>query len=412
MGRSIFALGLVAATMLPASASLADSSGPIPIAVIAAQSTINGKGIIDGAQLATREINAAGGIDGRPIKLITMDNHSSASDGVRAFQRTVQQDHAVAVVGAFISEVALAQQRWAARLKEPFIITGAWSTKINERIRKDYPHYKYVFRTTFNSNTGARVVCSYAHDILSKQLGYKRAAIVSEDFAWTKPLDEEYMKCLPKAGLKVVDHLRFSGSTSSFGPIFNRIEKHKPGVMIAGMAHAGTRPTVQWHSRQEPFVFAGWSSQAGSSSFWKDTNGATEGVITGTVAYGTAAITPKTIPFAKKYQKEFGASPSYTSYATYDTMFILKQAIERAGTTNADALVDSLEKTDYVGTQGREQFRGRDEQYVHGIKYGKKYVSGVAIQWQQGKPVVIWPASAANGKVEVPSFVGKPSGAD
>ncbi|MGN8198389.1 ABC transporter substrate-binding protein [Salinisphaera sp. RV14] len=409
-GQRILAAGLSAAMLLPAGAACADSPQPIPIAVIAAQSTINGKGIIQGAQLAAQKINAAGGINGRPIKLITMDNHSSASDGVRAFQRAVKQDHAVAVVGTFISEVALAQEPWAARLKEPFIITGAWSTKVNERIHNNYARYKYVFRTTFNSNTGARVVCGYAKDILSKKLGYKRAAVVSEDFAWTKPLDKEYMKCLPKAGLKMVDHVRFSGDTSNFSPIFNRIEKHNAGVMITGMAHAGTRPTVQWHSGQNPFLFAGWSSQAGSSSFWKDTNGATEGVITGTVASDKAAITPKTIPFANKFEKAFGTSPSYTSYSTYDTLFILKNAIERAGTTNADALVKSLEKTDYVGTQGREQFLGRDAKFVHGLRFGKKYVSGIAIQWQHGNPVVIWPASVADGKVELPKFVPEPAG--
>lgn len=409
-GRRILVASLSAAMLLPAAAAFADSSQPIPIAVIAAQSTINGKGIIHGAQLAAKKINAAGGINGRPIKLITMNDHSSASDGVRAFQRAVKRDHAVAVVGTFISEVALAQEPWAARLKEPWIITGAWSTKINKRIHKNYARYKYVFRTTLNSNTGAKVVCGYAKDILAQQLGFKRAAVVSENFAWTKPLDKEYKKCLPKAGFKIVDHVRFSANTSNFSPIFNRIENDNAGVMITGMAHAGTRPTVQWHSGKNPILFAGWSSQAGSKSFWKDTNGATDGVITGTVASGKAAITPKTIPFANRYKKAFGTSPSYTSYSTYDTLFILRNAIERAGTTNANALVKALGKTNYVGTQGREQFHGRHAKFVHGLKFGKKYVSGIGIQWQHGKQVVIWPASVANGKVKLPKFVPQPNG--
>ena len=49
-------------------------------------------------------INAKGGVDGRPIKLVIYDDHSSASEGVRAFQRAASEDHAVAVIGSYISE--------------------------------------------------------------------------------------------------------------------------------------------------------------------------------------------------------------------------------------------------------------------------------------------------------------------
>lgn len=398
-------LGLILAALFSLPTLAAAASGEVPIAVIAPKSAIDGRAILQGAKLAADEINASGGIDGKKIKLIEMDDHASATDGVRAFQRAVQQDHAVAVVGTFISEIALAQAPWAARLKEPYIITGAWTTKINQQIRSDYSKYKYIFRTTYNSNTGARLVCNYTHDILVKDLGYKTAAIMSENAAWTKPLDKEYLKCLPKAGLKIVDHVRFDPNTSDFTPIYSGIEKHHPDAIITGIAHVGVKPTVQWSQQQVPALLAGWSSQAGSSSFWNDTNGATEGAITGNVAASTAAITPKTIPFAKKYQNEFGESPAYDAYSTYDAMFILKQAIERAHSTQADAMVKALEKTDYVGTQGREVFQGRHATYVHGLKYGKKYVPGVAIQWQHGKQVVIWPPKAADGKVMVPSFV-------
>ena len=108
----------------------------------------------------------------------------------------------------------------------------------------------------------------------------KTAVVMSEDAAWTKPLDERYLECLPKAGLKVLDHIRFNPDTTDFTPIFNQIEGKHPDVIITGISHVGVQPTVQWHDQQVPIPMAGQSSQATTSTFWKDTNGAAEGVIT------------------------------------------------------------------------------------------------------------------------------------
>ncbi|MDA8108643.1 MAG: ABC transporter substrate-binding protein [Betaproteobacteria bacterium] len=391
----------------PAAAAVAKS--PIRIGVIAPFSAIDGASIVNAAKMATGEINAAGGIDGRPIKLYTYDDHASASDGVRAFQRAAKQDHVSAVLGVFISEVALAVEPWSARLHMPFIITGAASDQLLRRVHQDYARYKYTFMNNLNSVFLADSVCDASHDILVKDFGYKTAAVMSEDAAWTQPLDNEYLKCLPKAGLKVLDHVRFNPDTTDFTPIFNKIEAFHPDAIVTGIAHVGVKPTVQWHDERVPALLAGWSSQAGASTFWNATNGATEGVITGNLGAPGAALTPKSNAFSDAYTKEFKTTPAYNSYTTYDAFYILKDAIERAHSTKPDALVAALEKTDHVGTIGREEYFGRGSIYAHGLKYGKEYVPGVALQWQNGKQVTIWPEHAANGKPILPAFVKQAS---
>ena len=79
-----------------------------------------------------------------------------------------------------------------------------------------------------------------------------------------------------------------------------------------------------------------------------------------------------------------------------------------AGSTDPDKLVTALEKTDYVGTVGRVQFYGRNDQYTHALKYGEGLVTGVDIQWQNGKQMTVWPRDKANAKIEFPSFVKLP----
>lgn len=91
-------------------------------------------------------------------------------------------------------------------------------------------------------------------------------------------------------------------------------------------------------------------------------------------------MTSKSVPFAKAYIKRFGESPAYNAYTTYDAFYILKSAIERAGSTKAEAFVNALGKTDHIGTIGREQFYPKSSRFAHDLKYGKKYVPGVAMQ--------------------------------
>ncbi len=398
---------LAAGVALAVTAGPLYAAQPIKIGVIAPAAAIDGKSIFQGAELAAEQINAKGGIAGRQIKLIEYDDHASASDGVRAFQRAARQDRVVAMVGNFISEVALAVEPWAARLKVPYIITGAASTQLNKNVGNHWPAYKYIYMENLNSYFLARNVCDAAHDILVKQLHYKTAVIMREDAAWTKPLGAEYDNCLPKAGLKVLDEIVFSPDTNDFSPIYNKIEGLKPDAIITGIAHVGVKPTVQWHNQQVPVFMGGWSSQAGASTFWNATNGATEGVMTGNLGAGDASLTPQTKSFAATYTKKFNTSPAYNAYTTYDAIHVLKNAIERAKSTNNNKLVAALAKTDYEGTIGQVQFYDHKAKFPHAMKYGAKYVTGVALQWQAGKQVTIWPPKAASGKVMVPDFVKK-----
>jgi branched-chain amino acid transport system substrate-binding protein len=253
-------------------------------------------------------------------------------------------------------------------------------------------------------------VCDAAKDMLVDGLKMKTAVIMSEDAAWTGPLDAGYEACLPKIGLKVLDHIRFSPDTTDFTPIFNKIEASKPDVIITGVSHVGTQPTVQWKSQQVPIPMFGIASQATNSTFWKDTNGATDSVIYQGVSGPGVAVTPKTLPFVDAFSKKYGNMPSYAGYTAYDDVYIIADAIKRAGSADSDKLVDAMEKTDYVGTIGRVQFLPKGDPHVHGLKTGEGLITGLMLQWQNGKQVNMWPATLAKGKLEFPPFVKIASG--
>ena len=383
----------------------AEAADPIKIAVIAEAQAIAGASIPRAAQLAADEINAKGGVDGRQIQIISYDNKRSATDSVRAFQRAVSDDKVNAVIASYISEVVLALEPWAARLKTVMITPGAASNEITKAIHNDYEKNKYTFHGYLTSAELAHSVCDGAKVILVNDRKMKTAVIFSEDAAWTTPLDVGYKECLPKIGLQVLDHIRMSPDTTDFTPIFNKIEGEKPDVMITGISHIGVQPTVQWKNQQVPIPMLGIASQATNSTFWKDTNGAADGVLFQSVSGPSVAMTSKSVPFADAFNKKYGNFPSYAGYTAYDEVYYIADAIKRAGSTDSDKLVAALEKTDWEGTIGRIQFFGKEDQFTHGLKYGKGLITGMISQWQDGKQVAVWPPEIANGKIRFPSFI-------
>jgi branched-chain amino acid transport system substrate-binding protein len=401
--RAIIAAG--ATGLMLALATPGYAADTIKIGVIAEAQAVAASSIPLAAQLAADEINAAGGVDGKKIEIVSYDNHSSAAESVRAFQRAVNEDHVNAVIASYISEVVLALEPWTGRLKTVMVTPGAASDVITQNIAKDYDNLKYTFHGYLTSTSIADSVCAPAKDLLVDQLHMKTAVVMSEDAAWTTPLDAEYIKCLPEIGLKVIDHIRVSPDTTDFTPIFNKIEGEKPDVIITGIAHVGVQPTVQWKQQEVPIPMFGISAQATNSSFWNDTNGAVEGVLYQAVSGPGVAVTPKTLPFVNAFKAKYGNFPSYCGYTAYDEVYYLADAFKRAGSTDSDKLVEALEKTDYVGTIGRVQFKGKDSPNPHALKVGPDTITGLMLQWQDGKQTNLWPAKVANGKLKFPKFI-------
>jgi branched-chain amino acid transport system substrate-binding protein len=406
---SHFGLGVAVAGAVALLASAtpvrAADDGPIKIGVVSEEAAIVGQAISQGAQLAADDINAKGGINGRKVEIITYDDHSSAADAVRAYQRAAQQDHVSAVVTTFISEVALAIEPWAARLHMPTITPAAASDLISKQVHDKYDQYKYMFQGWLPSPILARAVCDASHDLFVEKLHMKTAAVMREDADWTKPLADGMLKCLPESGLKVVDNVAFNPDTTDFTPIYNGIEETHPDVILTGIAHVGVQPTVQWHQQQVPIALGGISAQATNPTFWKDTNGATDGVITQTGTVQGLALTSLTNGVADEFVKKYGRFPAFTGFTAYDSVRTIAEAIRRAGSTDPDKIVAEMEKTNMEGTLGNLAFYGRDDEFTHALKYGRGFTTGTFMQWQNGKQVCIWPTDKCPNKMVFPSFV-------
>lgn len=356
-----------------------------------------------GAQLAVEEINAAGGINvggkNYQIELIIAESNelSSVTDAVNAMERLLTVDKVVAVTGGLRGEAVLAMQEVMADNKVIFLGSASGTRKNTERIAENYDRYKYYFRNSFVNTAFMGAVQFALLDMnaakVRKVLGIKKpkVALLVEKAMWAEPVIGAAKKLIPAMGMEVVGVWRPSSLAKDVTAELSAIKAsgaHMIFTGITGPVGAVISPT--WSKMRVPTTIGSLSTMSLMESFWKASGGTCEYEV-GYDSYAVgAAITPKTIPFMKSYRKKFGTKPVFTS-GSYDSVYIWKAAVEKAGTLDSDKLVPVLEKTDYVGTQGRVVFFPKGHKWPHDVIWGPGYVTTIGYQWIDGKQVCVWP---------------------
>jgi branched-chain amino acid transport system substrate-binding protein len=118
---------------------------------------------------------------------------------------------------------------------------------------------------------------------------------------------------------------------------------------------------------------------------------------------------PKSLVFNENFGKRWGEDARVSigaigCGAAYDSVYILADAIKRAGTLEPEAVVGALEKTDMSGVVGRIRF-AKDHQVIYGFD-PKETALGCVYQWKKpGKRVVIFPEGVAEAKIELPPYM-------
>jgi len=383
------------------SASVAIAGDTVKIGVIAPFKTPSGESLLNAAKLAAEDINAGGGIMGKKVELIFGNTEYKPEKGSMAYKKLVLQDKCGLVIGTCSSGVAKAIMDQMARYKTLFIPTGAASEALSNLYNSDRKKYKYWFRVMHLSGELARVSLDFAYGLPVKKMGAKRIAIMAENALWTRSMVKEAERFFKEKGIEVVYSEFFDTETKDFTPIFTKIINSKADFIYEISAHVdGAIYIKQWYDLKGPMI-GGVSGTGASDRYWKDCGGKAVGeTLIGYPGPFPVAITPKTISFHDRYVAKFNETGGYVSGYTYDVLHIYKAAVEKAKTTDSDALVPVLEKIDYVGVAGRWVFTD-----LHNGKYGPGYRQIVMVQWREdGSRKVVWPENLATGELLPPPW--------
>ena len=299
--------------------------------------------------LAERDINAAGGVLGCDIEVVIADTEGLPEKARAMMERLITQDRVVAIGGGYHSSVGVAGKDVANDRGVPVVFAETW----NDTITGD--KQKYIFRIAPLSSWASGVIWKFA----AQAPGVKKVVIITENTDYGIPAAAECEKGL---GSKGIDSVTFGVDigTQDFAGIVERVKAENPDYVIvlltgeAGYnytqqaADAGIGPQdMMFHANQ-----AGLESKA----WW-------ENVPDGNLAFMARVGVPETLyndsalKMAADYKSQTGKD-GVESYAleAYDSIGVIAQAINEAGSTDGDAIVTALENISHEGTLGRIYF--------------------------------------------------------
>ena len=302
-----------------------------------------GRSADQGMRMAIEKINAAGGVLGKPIELVTEDDRSVTEEARTAAQKLLQRDQVVALLGEVASSRSLAAAPEAQRAHVPMISPGSTNPKVTEV-------GDYVFRACFIDPFQGAVMARFAVD----ELHAKRVAILF-DFKqdYSVGLAEFFRETARKLGAEIVADERYTSGDIEFRAQLTTIRAAKPdAIFVPG--YYTELGLIAKQARElginVPLLGGdGWDSEKTIEIGGE----AVEGYYFST-HYAADSDSPRVRAFVSEFQAKYGATPDAMAALGYDTAGILADALRRAGTTDGAALRDAVASTSgFEGVTGK-----------------------------------------------------------
>ena len=342
---------------------------PIVIGYVGNVNSPGTKPDIDVQKMAVDEINAAGGILGRPVNFVVEDGKGETALSVDAATRMVMEHKAILYSVEGRSEINFATIEASAKLWNEYphiyVCDGAMSEPITDvAIDKGY---EWVFRA-WDPEAAHYCWINDTIKIWKDIIGAKKVAILWEDLAWTKLWREgdpkrnlpSWAELAEKSGLQVVYNKPLKARYGMYLPIFE--ECARAGAQVIYYVSSWYTDTEvfakQWAdsaAKDIPIMTYGGIGQA-PGPFWQLTGGKGLGLLSVVGDY-EYPFTSKTIPFLKNAKARGITNLQWQPHFSYATIYLLKAAIEKAGTADdVKAIMKAMEQVEIEFSLGTLKF--------------------------------------------------------
>lgn len=301
---------------------------------------------INGAKLAMEEINKNGGVLGKQIEYIVLDSKGDSTEAITAYNRLVDEG-IVAYLGEITSKPTLAIAEVAAQDNMPMITPTGTQFNITEA----GPN---VFRVCFTDPYQGVVLANLA----KKNLNAKTVALlVNNSSDYSDGVAEAFVKEAEKLGLQVVAKEGYAEGDKDFRAQLTKVAATNPDVLLvpdyyeqAALISTQAREVGVKATFIGPDGWDGVAKALDSSSY-----GAIENSYF-TNHYSVEDQNEKVQNFLKAYREKYNEEPSAFSALAYDTAYLMKDAIEKAGSTDKDAIIKAIKESDFAGVTGHLKF--------------------------------------------------------
>jgi branched-chain amino acid transport system substrate-binding protein len=365
----IRALAVVSLLMSPLCGLRAAAPEPIKVGEIASltgKEAAFGQSSHKGTLLAIEELNAAGGVLGRPLKLITEDNQTKAGESATAARKLISRDQVVALLGEVASSRSLEIAPIAQSSKIPMVSPASTNPKVTAV-------GSYVFRVCFIDPFQGTVMAKFAH----ADLGLRRVAVLtSVSSAYSVGLSKFFKERFLAEGGEIAIEQKYAEGDKDFRAQLTAIKATGVGgIFVPG--YYSEAALIAKQARELGITAALFGGDGWEAPQLLAIGGdALEGCYYST-HYSAEDTAPAVQNFVKQYRARFGGEmPDAMAALGYDSAFVLADAITRAGSTAPEELRTALATTrDFVGVTGKTTIdadrNAAKAAVVVAIKYGR-----------------------------------------
>ncbi len=412
-------LALFVSSCAPAPPAATPAAEPIVLGAPLSIGFVYGWDAERGLTLAIEEINANGGVNVggvmRPFKLEVLDTRDlepgvPISDALLVVEKLILDENADFIIGGPVrSEAALAAMDLMTKYQKVSILTtGVLTPAYHDKVAEEYDKYKYCFRITGEARSMVGDIVNVLETIRAER-GFDQGYIMIQDVAHARSGGDILNSVLTDKGWTIHGLDVYPTGTTDFSTGLLNAKEAGAQVLILWMDMPESSILLkQWYDLQVPALpFGSILAAAEQPGFWDATEGKGEYTIANLVNAGNAwtEMTDWAQEFYNAYEERWGIPPeAYGTSSSYMAPFVLKDAIERAGSLDPDAVIKALEETDLMGVYGRIRFDPQSHQVIHSLD-PEEGACGTMIQWQDGDRVTIFPAAAAVGEVQLPPWM-------
>lgn len=318
--------------------------------VLTGDRSLEGEYATNGAKIIEQEINDAGGVLGRPIKIVIEDALGTDVGAVNAFRKLADDPEIVAIIGSDSSNENIAISSAVMEFEIPTTAQGS-----NPGLR-DICEYenKWLFQLRACDDTLSAALMQYAVE----ELGYTRFAIIHDTETNSAAQAELYIEGLARYGIEPLVVVPFTTGTKDFTSHISRILQVQPDAIVSGAFQTEAAILVQQIralGMKDTPIF-------GSNAFADPVairlaGDAMNGVYSA-AAWVPSTPNPKGAALAQKYEELYGEDCGKAAAQVYDHVSIIVEAIRRAGTTDRAAVRDAMNTiADYEGAITRYDLR-------------------------------------------------------
>jgi branched-chain amino acid transport system substrate-binding protein len=385
-------LGLAAILLLAGCRKEAGTSNNVKIGVITSLTgsmSAFGQAHKAGYQIALEEINAKGGINGKPVELSFYDDQSKPDQAVQGVSKLVDQDHVKLILGSYSSESTRAIVPVVTQKQIPLIMPTSVADNVVET------GSQWVFRICAGSGSYATATL----DFLKNNGNPKTLAIVYESTNFGQSNYKSMTTAAQAAGMNLVDSEAYQASSPDYKALLQRVKSKNPEVIYFAsyLLDAGTLMRQSEQVNLNPKYYTSAGTGFAAAEFPSETKGA------GKYAEYTISVS-QWLPSAKwkgskefdeKYTKLTGGHPAYHAMEAYAALLVAAEALKKTGADpTPTAIRDAIHNIDIPETPfGPIKFDARG-QNAHPL---------LITQVQGGQYEVVWPLEAAQAKPIVPA---------